>query len=205
MPEVSVTVSYDRGDGWGCGAFEVWRGEAEPARPPFDGSTVRHHCGLALAAARLEAPKGRLSPRLRSRRSRPASGSVRWLNGSPSLRRVARRSLSDGVPARPRKARHQLAVSRTCRHPGLTSAERSFRACKIWIRPDKPSSLRLALTNHLALAPLGRSWTTRYDSLPRGAIRLLRIAPPGTQEPVLALALVVLHGAADLAAHPPRD
>ena len=32
MPEVSVTVSYDRGDGWGCGAFEVWRGEAEPAR-----------------------------------------------------------------------------------------------------------------------------------------------------------------------------
>ena len=38
-----------------------------------------------------------------------------------------------------------------------------------------------------------------------GAIRLLRIAPPGTQEPVLALALVVLHGAADLAAHPPRD
>lgn len=50
---------------------------------------------------------------------------------------------------------------------------------KIWIRPDKPSSLRFALLNHLALArALGGKARREIDSLPpksEGPIRLLQI------------------------------
>ena len=131
-------------------------------RPPQAGASARsacvrwlgvpcHHSALALAAARSEASRRRLSasppltpPATREtchRHLSPVSGSRR---GGPCCSQGSH-------PGQP-PAHKPTARLRACKPTAR------LRACKIWIRPDKPSSLRFAFPNHLALAQALGVW-----------------------------------------------
>lgn len=85
--------------------------------------------------SRLVDPKGstiRLPDALRSRRPRPANGCIRWLNGSPSFRRIALRGLSLLLRSTAACIRHHCASAH--------KPDMRHRACKIRIRPDSRRS-----------------------------------------------------------------
>ena len=69
--------------------------------------------------------------------------------------------------------RHGLSPGRSLLLPWVASGSAPahkptsrLRACKIWIRTDKPSSLRFVRTNHLALAHARGRTRREIDSLP---------------------------------------
>ena len=128
-----------------------------------------HRFGLALAARRGDAPRGRLPTPLRSRRRRPANGCIGWLpevstispRRAPSALAAGSRTLPQGRLRKP-SARHPYGLAR---YALRRTNRRSSGLPAAMILPCARAQGRA--NRSLRLAPAGR-WTARYGSLPPG-------------------------------------
>ncbi len=141
-----------------------WRGAPGSRASPPPSRVLRRLNGSPPPhpPSRFAHPKGstaRLPNALRSRRPHPANGRIRWLNGSPSFRRIARCGLSLLLRSMAARIRHHCASAH--------KPDAAHRACKIRIRPDnRCSSSSPNESSCPAPAVTGKGRTARYGSLP---------------------------------------
>ena len=109
-----------------------------------------HRFGLALAARRGDAPRGRLPTPLRSRRRRPANGCIGWLpevstispRRAPSALAAGSRTLPQGRLRKP-SARHPYGLARYALRTGAGEGE-----------PLATARSRRVMDRSLRLAPI---------------------------------------------------
>lgn len=116
-----------------------------------------HRFGLALAARRGDAPRGRLPTPLRSRRRRPANGCIGWLpevstispRRAPSALAAGSRTLPQGRLRKP-SAHHPDGLARY----GFRCTESSCRPFGRGGAPLERARSRRSMDRSLRLAPI---------------------------------------------------